>query len=107
MVKLSFPRLPELTFVIALIILSFHLGFIFGGELIAAGQQSMPPAILPALFVSGEHYATAEFVAVYRYVETVSYAILLVAVLSAIPKLKRKAEETAADRGDKSQIDQV
>jgi len=107
MVKLSFPRLPELTFIIALIILSFHLGFIFGGELIAAGEQSMPPAILPGLFVSGEHYATIEFVAVYRYVETLSYAILLVAVLSAIPKLKRKAEETAADRGDKSQIDQV
>jgi len=100
MVRLSFPRLPELTVITALIIISFHLGFILGGELIAAGEQSIPPAILPGLFVSGEHYATAEFVAVYRYVETVSYAILLVAVLSAIPKLKEKAEEAAADQAE-------
>jgi|APHM01.1.fsa_nt_gi hypothetical protein len=107
MVKLTFPRLPELTFLIALIILSFHIGFIFGGELIAAGASSVPPAILPGLFVSGEHYATAEFVAVYRYVETLSYAILLVAVLSAIPKLKQKAEETAADQADQSQVNNL
>lgn len=103
MVKLSFPRLPQLTFIIALLVLSFHLGFIYGGELIAAGSQSFPPALLPSLFVEGQHLATAEFVAVYRYVEQVSYVILLLAVLSAIPKLKDKATETVADEPETEQ----
>jgi hypothetical protein len=98
--RLIFPRLPELTVLLTLLTLSFHIGFIYGGELIAAGEQSIPPAILPGLFVSGQHYATVEFVEVYRYVETLSYVLLLIAVLSAIPKLKQKTKESAADQAE-------
>jgi hypothetical protein len=94
--RIEIPRLSQIGFTLSLVVLSFHFGFIWGGELIAAGQQTFPPVTLPSLFVSGTHTATVEYVTVWKATEKLAYLILSITLLGSVWSMKQRQSDTSS-----------
>ncbi len=93
--RIEIPRLSQMGFMLSLVVLSFHFGFIWGGELIAAGQQTFPPVTLPSLFVSGTHTATVGYVSVWKATEKLAYLILSITLLGSVWSMKQRQSDAS------------
>lgn len=93
--RIEIPRLSQIGFMLSLVVLSFHFGFIWGGELIAAGQQTFPPVTLPSLFVSGTHTATVGYVSVWKATEKLAYLILSITLLGSVWSMKQRQSDAS------------